>query len=149
VKRLTTPLAAIALGASLLTACSGGSDSYCDTLNDSESTIDRLDEGDFSVMGDLVDQIEQITDEAPDEVKEDWEVLRSSYTSLIDALEEAGVSVDEFAAAVSGEVPEDVDMEALSGVLENVQALDTDRLEEAQEAIKQHAKDECNIELTS
>jgi hypothetical protein len=149
VKRLTTPLAAIALGASLLTACSGGSDSYCDTLKDSESTIDRLDEGDFSVMGDLVDQIEQITDEAPDEVKEDWEVLRSSYTSLIDALEEAGVSVDEFAAAVSGEVPEDVDMEALSGVLENVQALDTDRLEEAQEAIEQHAKDECNIELTS
>lgn len=146
-KRLTSILAATVLGASLLTGCSGGSDAYCDTLKDAQKDFEDFEAADFSNFDDFTDRISQLADEAPDEVKDDWEVFEKAFQDFVDALDEVGLEPSDMEALANGEIPDDIDPEALSGVMEEAQAIGGEEFEKASEAIEKHAKDECNVEL--
>jgi hypothetical protein len=147
VKRLTPLLAATALGASLLTACSGGTDAYCDTLKETKSDFEDFEAADFSNFDEFTDRVEELADDAPDEVKDDWEVLEKAFNEFVDALEEAGLEPADLEALSNGELPEGVDMEELSGAMESAQAMSGEEFEEATANIEKHAKDECNVDL--
>jgi hypothetical protein len=144
---LTSLLAATLLGASLLTSCSGGTDAYCDTLKDTQKDFDDFQASDFSNFDEFTDRVEELADDAPDEVKDDWEVLEKAFKGFVDALDEAGLEPEDLEGLANGELPEGVDMEALSSAMEEAQALGGEEFEKATKAIEKHAKDECDIDL--
>ena len=83
VKRILSAAAAAALGLCLLTACgddggdkAGGSGGdYCSDLKDAKKEVDALKGGDFSDLEKTTDAMNKLADEAPDEIKDDWEIL--------------------------------------------------------------------------
>jgi len=149
VKRLTSMLAATAFAASLLSGCGGGTDSYCDTLESTQKDFEDFGSSDFSNFDEFTERVEELADEAPDEVKDDWKVLAEAFQAFIDALDEAGLEPADLEGLASGEIPEGVDMEALTEAMTEAQALGSEEFEEATANIEKHAKDECNIDLTT
>ena len=146
-KRLSSMLAAVVLGASLLTSCGGGTDAYCDTLKDTQKDFDDFEASDFSNFDEFTDRVEELADEAPDEVKDDWETLEKAFQGFVDALDKAGLKPEDLEGLANGEIPEDVDMEALTEAMTEAEALGGEDFEEATKNIEKHAKDECDIDL--
>ena len=148
-KRISSLLAATVLGAGLLTGCGGGTDAYCDTLEDTQKNFEDFEAADFSDFDEFTDRVDELADEAPDEVKDDWKVLSEAFNAFVDALDEAGLEPGDLEGLASGEIPEGVDMEALTEAMTEAQALGGEDFEKATDAIEKHAKDECNIDLSS
>jgi hypothetical protein len=149
VKRLTSMLAATAFTASLLSGCGGGTDSYCDTLESTQKNFDDFESSDFSNFDEFTDKVEELADEAPDEVKDDWKVLADAFKAFVDALEKAGLEPADLEGLAGGDIPEGVDMEALNEAFSEAQALGGEEFQEATENIEKHAKDECDIDLST
>jgi hypothetical protein len=149
VKRLTSMLAVTAFAASLLSGCGGGTDSYCDALESTQKDFEDFEAADFSNFEDFTDRVDELADEAPDEVKDDWETLGDALKAFVEALDKAGLEPADLEGLSSGELPEGVDMEALTEAMTEVQALGGDDVQKATENIEKHAKDECNIDLST
>ncbi len=148
-KRLTSMLAATAFTASLLSGCGGGgTDEYCDTLESTQKNFDDFESADFSNFEEFTDRVDELADNAPDEVKDDWKVLADAFNAFVDALDKAGLNPSDLEGLASGELPEGVDMEALTEAMSEAQALGGEEFEKATDAIEKHAKDECNIDLS-
>ena len=152
-KRILSAAAAAALGLCLLTACgdggdkAGGSGDYCSDLKDAKKEVDALKSGDFSDLEKTTDAMKRLSDEAPDEIQDDWKVLVDGVQKLVDALKKAGVDDEDMATLQNGQIPEGVDMAALQSLMAEIQALDTDEFQTAGENINKHAKDECGVDL--
>ncbi|WP_028652056.1 hypothetical protein [Nocardioides halotolerans] len=154
-KRILFAAAAVALGLTLLTACgdddgggkAGGSGDYCKDLKSAKKEVDALKGGDFSDLQKTTDAMHQLADEAPDEIKDDWETLVKGVDKLVDALKKAGLDDDDMAALQSGQIPDGVDMAALQSLMTEIQALDTEEFQKAGDNINKHAKDECGVDL--
>jgi hypothetical protein len=144
-------LAATAFAASLLSGCGGGgsTDSYCDSLEKTQKDFDDFESADFSNFDDFTDRVEELADEAPDEVKDDWKVLSDAFKAFVEALDKAGLDPADLEGLGTGELPEGVDMEALTEAMTEAQALGSEEVEKATENIEKHAKDECNIDLST
>jgi hypothetical protein len=155
VKRILSAVAAAALGLCLLTACgdddgskaSGSSGDYCSDLKDAKKQVDALKGGDFSDLEKTTDTMHKLADEAPDEIKGDWDTLVTGVEKLVDALKAAGLDDDDMATLQSGQIPDGVDMDALQGLMTEIQALDTEEFQKAGDNINKHAKDECGVDL--
>jgi hypothetical protein len=138
-----------------LTACSdsGGSESggdYCDTLKSSQSELTDLDptaftEDKFSALQDKLDQLE---DEAPSEVQDDWGTAGEQIEKFRSLLDEAGIDFDDIQTLKQNQMPEGVDMAKLQALIPKLQQFSQDpSLDNALEAIRKNAKSECNITL--
>jgi len=155
VKRILSMAAAAALGLSLFTACGddgggsagGGGDDYCDDLKAAKKNLDTIEGGDLSSLEDTADQIHDLRDSAPDEIKDDWEVLSDGFDKILEAFEKAGLDEEDIANLQSGQLPDDVDMEALQSAMTEIQELGGEEFEKAGDNIAKHAKDECDIDL--
>ena len=155
-KRILSAAAAAALGLCLLTACgddggggkAGGSGGdYCSDLKDAKKEVDALKDGDFSDLEKTTDAMHKLADEAPDEIKDDWETLVDGVDKLVAALKKAGLDDDDMATLQSGQIPDGVDMTALQSLMTELQALDTEEFQAAGDSINKHAKDECGVDL--
>jgi hypothetical protein len=144
VKRVTSLAAALALGATVLSGCSGGTEAYCDSLEQAQSDFDAFETGDFAGFGDFIDRSREIASEAPDEVSEEWDTVVAALDQFETVLEDAGVDFEELENLEAGEIPEGLDIGALT---EAAQEFDTEELEGATETISTHAKDECDVDL--
>jgi len=153
VKRILSTAAAAALGLSLFTACGGDdggsadSGDYCDDLKAAKKNLDTIEGGDLSSLSDTADQIHDLRDSAPDEIKDDWEVLSDGFDKILEAFEKAGLDEEDIANLQSGQLPDDVDMEALQAAMTEIQELGGEEFEKAGDNIAKHAKDECGIDL--
>ena len=128
-KRILSAAAAVALGLCLLTACgddggdkAGGSGDYCSDLKDAKKEVDALKGGDFSDLEKTTDAMHKLADEAPDEIKDDWEILVNGVDKLVEALKKAGLDDDDMATLQSGQIPDGVDMTALQSLMAEIQA---------------------------
>lgn len=156
-KRLMSAIAATALGLGLLTACGGddgssasdkgGGGDYCADLKATKSEVDALKEGDFSSLEKTTDAMHKLADEAPDEIAKQWETLVSGVDKLVAALKKAGLTDEDMANLSSGQMPADVDMQALQDLMTELQSLDTPDFQKASDAINKHAKDVCKVDL--
>ena len=157
-KRTAVVAAALLMGATL-SACgddggSGGSSSsgssYCDQLKDAKDSVDDVD---FTALtdatyDDLVSQFNDLEDAAPDDIADDWATLNGALVQFKGILEEAGISLDDLQAMQTGGVPDDIDLEALQQLGTKMEELTANGdFETASDAITQHAKDECGIDL--
>jgi hypothetical protein len=155
-KRILSAVAAAALGLCLLTACGddsgdkasgGGSGDYCKDLKSAVKNVDALKNGDFSDLQKTTDAMHKLADEAPSEIKDDWKTLTAGVDKLVKALKDAGLDDKDMATLQSGQIPDGVDMDALQGLMTEIQALDTDEFQKAGDNINKHAKDKCGVDL--
>ena len=149
-----TFVGATALGLSLLTGCgddgggggSGGA-GYCDQLKDAKERIDAIDDGDFGDFEELSETVNDLADAAPDEIKDDWGVLKEGFDAILAAFEEAGIDSEDLEAIQKGEIPPDVDMEKLQAAFADLEELSGDKFTTASDNISKHAKEECDVDL--
>ncbi|TDD69480.1 hypothetical protein E1262_12615 [Jiangella aurantiaca] len=93
--------AALVLG---LTACSGGGDSeYCDLLNSAQedTSFADADPTDPEAMEEFNNQLQEVVDAAPDDLKGDWETFQSALEAMSDP--EAAAEQDPEAATTAME----------------------------------------------
>jgi hypothetical protein len=155
VKRILATVAAAALGLCLLTACGddnggkagGSSGDYCSDLKAAKKQVDALKGGDFSDLQKTTDAMHKLADEAPDEIKDDWDTLVTGVDKLVDALKKAGLDDADMATLQAGQIPDGVDMDALTGLMTEIKALDTAKFQEAGDNINKQAKDKCGVDL--
>jgi hypothetical protein len=152
VKRILSAIAAAALGLGLLTACgddgggSAGGD-YCEDLKAAKKELDSIGGGDFGSLQKTTERMHDLADEAPDEIKDDWEVLVEGIDKLVAALKAAGLTDEDMANLQSGQIPDGVDMEALQDLMTELELLETPEFQEASDNVNKHAKDECGVDL--
>ena len=82
------------------------------------------------------DTLHELADEAPDDVKDDWEVLDGALTDMEKALQDAGIKISDLEGMVNnGEIPEGVDMEKLATLSEDLRR---DHVREGRGGRQQH-----------
>lgn len=152
-RRLVRPAAL--LGAGLLTAsltltgCGGGGDTeaYCDTLSSTKGDIEGLEAGDPGAFETAFDAFDELEEQAPEEVADDWATMQEGVEKIEQAFEDAGLELDELDEVMAGEVPEGVDMAKLQEMGTTLEELDSQEFNDASDAIEEHAQEECDITL--
>jgi hypothetical protein len=152
---MKTPLAlaSAALVAVTLAGCGGGDDGpdseYCKDLKSASTQFDSLTSNDVSKLDEAFKTFHTLADEAPTEIKDDWTTLDKGITSVEKALADAGLKFSDFAALQEGKMPEGVDVAKLQGLATEFQKLDSAEFDKASKAIEKHAKDTCEVNLSS
>ena len=125
--------AAVALSASVLTGCGGGStEDFCKTFEE----FDTQDTAGLSTA-DSLDQFDELVDNAPDEIKDDVEVVSEEFQKIREAIEDTDVDLDAAAEDLSAE-----DQEALGEALQSAD-VDQEKISSATENIDTWAADNC------
>jgi hypothetical protein len=103
-----------------------------------------VDPGAFSTAFEAFDEL---ADEAPKEVEDDWAVLQDGVQEIEDAFADAGLALDDLSDVMTGDIPEGVDLEKLQELGTTLEELDSEEFNDATEAISEHAEEECGITL--
>lgn len=140
---------AVLAAATTLTACGSGSSAYCSDLESASAEFDSLESNDLDQIDEAFDTFHQLADEAPSEIEADWKVLDDGITSVEKALDEAGIEIADLAQIQEGQLPEGVDMAKLQGLAADFQKLGGEEFTKASDAIEKHAKDECDVDLST
>ena len=146
------------VSAGLLAGCGSGGESgsgsssggYCKELRSSASSIKSFTAGstpDFSKFSDFIDKAHDLGDKAPSDIKDDWKVMLGAMDSLVSALEEAGLKVEDIGALMSGQVPDGVDQTKLAALPGKLQEIGSAKVSKAGDAISKQAKDTCKVDL--
>ncbi|MFT3874653.1 MAG: hypothetical protein QM714_18725 [Nocardioides sp.] len=153
-----TLAAATVMMAGALTACGSGggsgsgssTDTYCDDLKDAKSSLSDLGGSGTGAadIEDFFDMVDDFAANAPADVKPDWEKLDEAVNKIEDALDDAGLKLSDLEALSSGEAPEGVDMAKLQQVVQEMQDLSSEDFQKAADNIEEHAKKECDIDLS-
>ena len=144
--RTAAGLSGVALAASLLTGCGGdATDSYCASLEKQAPALARtLDVGGAKQgLLDALPTLQELADEAPDDVASDWRTLLDALAGLQEALDKADLE----AADVDGKLPADLpaaDRKALEAASIRLASPATVK---AANAVDQHARDVCHVPL--
>jgi len=149
----TLGLMSAVLMAVSLASCSdssGSSGDYCDTLKDSQTQFADLN---FSTLSDdefndLLDRVGTLEDQAPSDVSDDWGTLGDKLDEFKALLDDAGIGLGDIESLQQGNLPKGADLAKLQELAPKLQEFVTDpSLTEAQQAIKENAKSECDITL--
>ena len=151
-KKISGAGIAVLLCASALAGCGGSDDSssggYCDDIGAARTQFKDLSDSD--ITGDnfsaIQDTIHKIADEAPDDVESSWTLLANQFDALQSALDDAGVSMDDFSKITSGDTS-GIDPSKLTDLTTALQNFDTDGIASATTKITTEVKDECDIDM--
>ncbi len=123
---------------------------YCDVLDSAKDTFQGLDPATLAGtnLDDLSSQLEELESAAPDEVAADWSQLNEAFDGFRQLLDDAGISLEDLQGMAQGQPPADMD----ATDLQELQTAFTEYEAEfdvttANEAISEHAKSECGIDL--
>jgi predicted nucleic acid-binding Zn-ribbon protein len=136
VKRRLGWVAALVLSAGVLTGCGGGStEDFCKSFEDVGAGSEGLS------TTDSLDQIEELVDNAPDEIKEDVEAVNEEFEKVREAVEDTDVDLDTPADELSEEDEAALQEAAVSA------DIDQEKIDSASTNIDEWAKDNCdNVE---
>ncbi len=148
--KFLTGVAGAVLVLGSLTACGGGDDEYCSAIEDAQKQFEGLENGeDFDQLGDAIDTLQGLGEDAPDDVADDWEVFNDALADFQTALDDAGVSGADLEAMQNGEIPEGLDDPATMEDLTTAsQALTSEEVSDAGDAIKKHAEETCDVDFS-
>jgi hypothetical protein len=145
-------LAGAAMLVGILGGCGDGesaTESYCAAVEDAKAEFDSIEAGDFAKIDNALDRMQTLGEQAPEEVKDEWETFNSTIDELRTGLDEAGVSLEDLGALSEGEMPEGVDQQKLMELATRMRNLSSGEMREAADGIEQHAKEECDVDLGS
>ncbi len=121
----------------------GAGSKYCDLLATDFASLFASIQGPEDVT-EAVDVIQQIADEAPAEVEDEWGVMEGALGTMKGALTRAA-ELQQKAAA--GKVGKKQLQKETAQLMEDMQALDTPENAKAGDAVSKHADEYCGIKL--
>ena len=89
-----------------------------------------------------------LADKAPAAVAADWKTLDDAFTTIENALKEAGLKPSDLGGLQNGQVPPGVDTSKLQALLPKLQSLSSGEVTQAASRIAANAKSECGVDLT-
>jgi hypothetical protein len=124
----------------------GGGGEYCDELRSARDRMQDLGgpSSDVAEFEQVVDELRELSDVAPAEVEDDWQVLIDSFDTLQQALADAGLSMGDLADPQS---MQNLDPKVLQQLTQQLKSVDSTQFEQASTNISQHAKSECGFVL--
>jgi hypothetical protein len=127
-------------------AAGGGGGEYCDQLRSAKDRMEDLGgpSSDVGEFDQVVAELRQLSDVAPSEVGDDWQVLIGGFDTLQQALDDAGLSMEDLADPQS---MQDLDPKVLQQLTQQLEGMDSKQFEQAGNAISQHAQAECGFAL--
>jgi hypothetical protein len=144
------------LAGTALTACgsddssSASSGDYCSELKSDKAFFGTLEgsDPDMSKLDEVFSRMHTLADEAPAEVAADWKTLDDAFTTIENALKEAGLKPSDLGALQNGQIPQGVDTSKLQALLPKLQSLSSGEVTEAASRIATNAKAKCGVDLT-
>ncbi|MDO9379567.1 MAG: hypothetical protein Q7T56_12025 [Nocardioidaceae bacterium] len=140
-RKAPVALVGSALTTLLLTACGGGN-AYCDQIKASQDDIGNISSVQDVTVGDLetaADRFDDIAEEAPDDVKSEWEKTASTLDKMTEAFDDAGAESSSKLVEAAADPKFAEAAQAISG---DLTALTTDM-----QSITTNVQDECDIDL--
>ena len=147
----------LVLAGTALTACgsgdSGSSDSsgdYCSELKSDKAFFATLDgsDPDLSNLDEVFTRMHTLADKAPAAVADDWKTLDDAFTTIENALKEAGLKPSDLGGLQNGQIPQGVDASKLQALIPKLQSLSSGEVTQAASRIASNAKSECGVDLT-
>ena len=147
VRRAAAALSGVLLVSSLA-GCASQTETYCSELEDQKQTLAdlavRAGRPGEDVLTPTLEVWKDLRDEAPDDIADEWSTLVYALEGLVEAFDAAGTTPGEYNPASP---PKDV-TEAESQRLQDAAAeLASERVSAAGEAVEQHARDVCKVDL--
>lgn len=139
-----TGLVAGALLVGGLTACSGGTGSYCDDFSAAAGEFRSFENVEPVQLPGLLDTLQSLGDDAPDEVGDAWQTVDAGIQDFEQAVADTGLSLEDLADPGSLD-PSDLGRDGLERLDEASQQLQGPEFQEAIEEIRTHAESECDI----
>ncbi|GGU32197.1 hypothetical protein [Nocardioides albus] len=144
--RMGVQLFVVSMLAMTLSSCGDPIDGYCESLKGhQEELTNTLGEGDTGGLIAALPIFEDLERNAPDDIKKDWKTLNTAISGLSDALDEAGVSADDFE---NGEPPEGISEAEAKKVADAATQVSSTKTQEASVRVQQQARDVCHTSLT-
>jgi hypothetical protein len=135
-----------------LASCSHG-ESYCGTLKQDRKKLAALSAQSSQKSGDgskalsrTVSLLSDLRDNAPDDIKDDWDTLVQAIQGLADAVKASGAGPADFRG---GRRPAGVTEGQFRAVRQAAAELQATPVEQATKSIEQHAQDVCKVDLGS
>jgi ABC-type glycerol-3-phosphate transport system substrate-binding protein len=154
-KKILAAGAAALMTATVLAGCggdsgdSGGSGGgYCDDLKGTKTTVTALGDADMTqaTFDKLSGDVQTIADEAPSDVKGDWNTIADALQKFNTAMSDAGITFDNLKDLGKAGGPT-LDPAKLQAITAAAGALDADAITTASDNINKEVKSECNIDL--
>jgi hypothetical protein len=145
--RLRANRLALLLVASLATGCSGDPQAdYCDTVEDHQVELtDIAASEDAGALFDALPVYDDLADDAPQDIADDWAAVIEPLRALEKTLSEAGVDPSSYAADEPPADLDDADREAIEAAARGV---GSEATVTAMAAVEQHALDVCGTPLS-
>jgi len=143
-------LVATALAACGSTSGSDASSPYCKEFKTDKAYFESIgsDNPDITKLDEAFARMHALAASAPPAVAKDWKTVDAAVVTIQGALEDAGLDFADLAAMEQGDIPADVDLDALAALTPKMQALSGPEVDAAGTAIEKHAKSSCGITLT-
>ncbi len=141
-------LVAVLLVPLLAAGCASQQEQYCSALEEEQQTLAELGEGGFDESGTVArttDVFQRLAEEAPEDLRDEWDTLTGAWQGLERALEAAGAEESMFE---NGERPEGMSAEDYDRISQAAVQLRSTRVVEAASGVEQHAQDVCGVDLT-
>jgi hypothetical protein len=134
-----------------LSSCSR-SESYCGTLKGDRKELSALAKktsgkaGGSQALARTVSLLSKLRDEAPDDIRDDWDTLVQALDGLSAAVKASGADPADFNG---GRRPAGVTEGQYRAVRQAAAELQATPVEQATKSIEQHALDVCKVDLSS
>lgn len=127
-----------------LAGCAEEQERYCGTLQEEKQTLtDLAGRTDDDVLDDTVEVLGDLQDAAPGDIRDEWSTVVFAYEALADAFDDAGVGPSELEDGAAEGLSQQ-DRERIEGAAAELR---TPRVMGAADAIEQHARDVCKVDL--
>lgn len=144
--RMAAQLLVLPILATSLSSCGDPIDDYCESLKGQQKELtNTLGEGGTGGLIAALPIFEDLERNAPDDIAKDWKTLTGAISGLSTALEDAGVSADDFE---NGEAPEGVSDAEAKKIADAATKVSSTKTQEASVRVQQQARDVCHTSLT-
>jgi hypothetical protein len=139
--------AVVLLLVAVLAGCGDAEDSYCEALATERETLTELaGEESGDVLTPTLTSFEKLRSEAPDELRDEWDVVLQAYRALADAVDEAGVDP---ATYDPDEPPPGVTAAQAGRLADAATSLQSSRVLDAGRGIEDHARSVCDVDFAA
>lgn len=144
------PVAGLCAGLLVLVGCGEPSaderrDAYCERLEEEAPEITRtVDEKGPAAFTEALPTLQALADEAPGDIRDDWQVFLNALEGLEKALEETGVEPED---VEDSKLPEDLTEQERTRVRAAASVLASQEVRAAAAGLEQHALDVCEVPI--
>ncbi|HLK94827.1 MAG TPA: hypothetical protein VK365_03720 [Nocardioidaceae bacterium] len=124
----------------------GSGGAYCASLKDARDRLQALEGqgGGTADFEEAIGALRDISEQAPASVAGDWRILIGGFDTLVQALDEAGLSLEDLS---DPEAMGDIDPQELQQLQDQIGSLDSKKFQQAADSISSHARSECGFTL--